>query len=292
MPKSAVSHLKIANHFPDPHFRLTTMRVPQHGATHEQHTHDFEELVVILDGHGKHEVGREVYYISAGDVFVLLGDVSHCYPEAKNLSLINILYDPANLRLPRADLGALPGYHALFEVEPRLRQRQRFQNRLQLGMDELGRLAKLIAELETELRANAPGSRFVATAHFMQIVAFLARAYSKIAVKKQRPVTQISELLGHMEQHFAEPLTIADLVKIAHLSQTSLFRIFRQIMGRSPIDYLIRLRIDKAAQLLRRGPLRIKEVSEAVGFTDSNYFTRQFRNVMGVSPREYRSQPR
>ena len=167
MPKSAVSHLKIANHFPDPHFRLTTMRVPQHGATHEQHTHDFEELVVILDGHGKHEVGREVYDISAGDVFVLLGDVSHCYPEAKNLSLINILYDPANLRLPRADLGALPGYHALFEVEPRLRQRQRFQNRLQLGMDELGRLAKLIAELETELRANAPGSRFVATAHFL-----------------------------------------------------------------------------------------------------------------------------
>ena len=139
MPKAAVIHLKIANHFPDPHFRLATMRVPQHGATHEQHTHDFEELVVILDGHGKHEVGREVYDISAGDVFVLLGDVSHCYPEAKNLSLINILYDPANLRLPRADLGALPGYHALFEVEPRLRQRQRFQNRLQLGMDELGR---------------------------------------------------------------------------------------------------------------------------------------------------------
>jgi transcriptional regulator GlxA family with amidase domain len=67
-----------------------------------------------------------------------------------------------------------------------------------------------------------------------------------------------------------------------------LFRIFRQIMGRSPIDYLIRLRIHKAAQLLRREPMRVKEVSAAVGFTDSNYFTRQFRNVMGASPREYR----
>ena len=292
MPKPTVSHLKIADYLPDSHFRLRVMRVPQHGATREQHTHNFEELVVILAGHGKHEVGREVYDIAAGDVFVILGDVSHCYPEVKNLSLINILYDPANLRLPRADIGALPGYHALFEVEPRLRQRQRFQNRLKLGMDELGRLAKLIAELETELRANAPGSRFVATAHFMQIVAFLARAYSKMPVEKQRPVTQISELLGYMEQHFAEPLTVKNLMKVARLSETSLFRIFRQIMGRSPIDYLIRLRINKAAQLLRREPVRIKEVSEAVGFTDSNYFTRQFRNVMGVSPRAYQQRNR
>jgi AraC-like DNA-binding protein/quercetin dioxygenase-like cupin family protein len=288
MPKTTVRHLKHADYFPDPQFRLRVMRVPQHGASRDQHTHDFGELVVILDGHGQHEVGREVYDIAAGDVFVLLGDVSHCYPAAKALSLINILYDPANLRFPRADLGALPGYHALFEVEPRLRGRQRFQNRLKLGMDELGRLAKLIAELETELRAKAPGSRFVATAHFMQIIAFLARAYSKMPVEKQRPVTQISELLGYLEQHFAEPLTIGQLAQVAHLSETSLYRLFRQIMGRSPIDYLIRLRVDKAAQLLRREPLRIKEASEAVGFTDSNYFTRQFHKVMGVSPRQYR----
>jgi AraC-like DNA-binding protein len=87
-------------------------------------------------------------------------------------------------------------------------------------------------------------------------------------------------------------LTIEDLVRVAHLSESSLFRLFRQIMGRSPIDYLIRLRIDKAAQLLRREPLRITEVSAAVGFNDSNYFTRQFRHVMGCSPREYRLRAR
>ncbi len=280
-------HLRGAHHFSDPHFRLHVMRLPQHGASRNQHTHDFNELVVILDGHGRHEVGREVYDISAGDVFVLLGDVSHCYPEVKNLSLINILYDPATLRFPRADLGAVPGYHALFEVEPRLRRHQRFQNRLKLGMAELGQLAKLIAELEAELRSKTPGSRFLATAHLMRIIGFLSRAYSQIPETQRRPVTQLSELLGYMERHYHEPLTIAGLARVAKMSETSLFRQFRQIMGRSPIDYLIRLRIQKAAQLMRREQARVKEASEAVGFTDSNYFTRQFRNVMGVSPREY-----
>lgn len=285
-------HLRGANFFTDPHFRLHLMRVPQHGASREQHTHDFNELVVVLAGHGQHQVGREVYNISAGDVFVLLGDASHCYPAVKDLSLINILYDPATLRFPRADLGAVPGYQALFEVEPRLRQRQRFQSRLKLGMAELGQLAKLIADLESELRAKTPGSRFLATAHLMRIIGFLSRAYSQIPVTQRRPVTQLSELLGYLERHFAEPLTITDLAGVARMSETSLFRQFRQIMGRSPIDYLIRLRIHRAARLLRREQVRVKEASEAVGFTDSNYFTRQFRNVMGVSPREYQRQPR
>ena len=46
-------------------------------------------------------------------------------------------------------------------------------------------------------------------------------------------------------------------------------------MDRSPIDYLIHLRIDKAAQLLRRGGMRVSEISDPVGFNDSNYFARQ-----------------
>ncbi len=288
MANNRIPQLKAAKNFPDPRFRLHVMRIESHYVSREPHSHDFEELVVILDGRGRHQVGREVYDIGAGDVFVMLNGMHHCYPEAQGLSLINVLYDTANLRLPHADLGALPGYHALFQVEPRLRQRRRFQNRLKLDLDQLGRLAVLIGELETELRSRAAGSHFLATAHFMRIFGWLSRAYTHIPVAKRRPLDQISKLLGYLERHYAEPLTIDDLTKVARMSQSSLFRVFRHLMGRSPVDYLIGLRIGKAAQLLLREPLRISEVSEAVGFADSNYFSRQFHHVMGTSPRDYR----
>jgi len=287
MAKNRIPQLKAKQIFPDPRFRLHVMRIESHHVS-RPHTHDFEELVVILDGKGKHQVGGETYDINAGDVFVMLGGMHHCYPQAENLSLINLLYDTANLRLPHADLGALPGYHALFQVEPRMRQRRRFQNRLKLDMDELGWLAVLIGELEAELRTKVAGSHFLATAHFMRIFGWLARAYTRIPVAKKRPLDQISRLLGHLEQQYAQPLTIEYLAKVAHMSPSSLFRLFRHLMGRSPVDYLIRLRISKAAQILRREPSRVSEVSEAVGFSDSNYFSRQFHQVMGLSPREYR----
>jgi AraC-like DNA-binding protein/quercetin dioxygenase-like cupin family protein len=290
MPSNRIPQFKAVKVFPDPRFRLHVMRIESHHVS-TPHTHDFEELVVILGGRAKHQVGSEVYDISAGDVFVMLGGMNHCYPEAQNLSLINLLYDTSNLRLPHADLGALPGYHALFQVEPRLRQSRRFKNRLKLDMDELGHLAVLIGELEAELRSKTAGSHFLATAHFMRIFGWLARAYTRIPVAQKRPLDQISRLLGHLERHYAEPLTVDDLTKVARTSPSSLFRLFRHVMGRSPVDYLIRLRISKAAQILRREPTRISEVSEAVGFSDSNYFSRQFHQVMGVSPREYRRRP-
>jgi AraC-like DNA-binding protein len=288
MAVKRLEKLKAANHFPDSRFRLHVMRIDQHHVSKKPHTHDFEELVVIVGGSGKHQVGREVYDISAGDVFVMLGGMHHCYPEANNLSLINLLYDTANLRLPLADLGTLPGYHALFQVEPRLRQRRRFKNRLKLEANELDRITLLIGELETELGSRSGGSHFLATAHFMHIFGWLARAYTRIPAGERRPLDQISRLLGHLEQHYSSAITVEDLARIARMSPSSLFRLFRHHVGRSPVDYLIRLRIGRAAEMLRRETARISEVSEAAGFTDSNYFSRQFHRVMGLSPRAYR----
>lgn len=287
----AIRRLKAAEVFADPNFRLHVMRVPAHGPGAMPHAHEFEELVVIVGGRGTHRIGMEEYPIELGEVFVVLRGMSHHYPAVEGLSLINILYDPRRFRLPRADLGALPGYHALFEIEPRLRQREHFKNRLKLPHDELGQFLRIVAELEGELVERNPGYRFMATAHFERLLGFISRAYAKVSQPVAQPVTQISEVLAYLDRNYATPLTVSDLARVAGMSPTSLYRLFREILGRSPIDHLIRLRVDKAAQLLRRGGLRVGEVSGAVGFNDSNYFARQFRRITGRSPREAAREP-
>jgi AraC-like DNA-binding protein/mannose-6-phosphate isomerase-like protein (cupin superfamily) len=286
-----IPRLKAHEVFADPTLQLRVMRVPAQGPGAEPHAHEFEELVVIVGGRGTHRIGDEEYPIEMGEVFVVLRGMSHHYPAVRGLSLINILYDPRRFRLPRADLGTLPGYHALFEIEPRLRQRERFKNRLKLPVEELGQFLNIVAEIERELTERSPGYRFMATAHFERLLGFISRSYANVSKPVARPVTQISEVLAYLESHYADPLTVEDLARVAGMSPTSLFRFFKEIMGRSPIDYLIHLRIDKAGQLLRRGGLRVGEVSGAVGFNDSNYFARQFRRITGRSPRESAREP-
>jgi len=272
--------------FRDPNFALHVARNPEHTST-QVHKHTFHELVVIMKGTGKHSMDNRTYRMEAGDVFVITGDMVHAYDVPGTFSLINILFDPRRLGLPLKDLRRLPGYHALFDVEPRMRRRHNFESRLRLPMDELGHLAGMVAEMEEELTLREPGYRFMATTHLMHIIGYLSRCYTKMQLPKARPVMRISEVLSYMEHHYDAPLTLEDLTKVAHMSQTSLMRTFREVMGRSPIDYLIRLRVSKASQLLASGDVRVTEAALQVGFSDSNYFSRQFRKVMGIPPREY-----
>ena len=278
--------------FETPDLPLAMMRYAAHRAMPTQHNHSFHELVLILSGHGTHAVGDETYDLETGDVFVVLGDTTHGYPETRRLSLINILYDPTYLGIPLADLGVLPGYHALFTVEPQVRRQQKFTSRLRLNMQQLAHATELVARLEEELVEKRRGYKFMAVTRLMEITGYLSRCYSRLELDEIRPVAQISELLGYMERHYDEPLTVADLTKVAHMSQTTLMRTFGRVMGRSPIAHLVRLRLSKAKELLRTTRASITDIAFQVGFNDSNFFARQFRQVNATSPREYRRQCR
>jgi transcriptional regulator GlxA family with amidase domain len=103
-----------------------------------------------------------------------------------------------------------------------------------------------------------------------------------------RSLLRMGEIISYMEASYAEPISLPDLAKAARMSESTLVRNFRKGLGFSPIDYLIRLRISKACELLRHSDDEIISIALRVGFSDSNYFWRQFRKVMGQSPREFR----
>jgi AraC family L-rhamnose operon transcriptional activator RhaR/AraC family L-rhamnose operon regulatory protein RhaS len=73
------------------------------------------------------------------------------------------------------------------------------------------------------------------------------------------------------------------------MSKRSFLRAFQQATGSSPIAWLIEQRIQRAALLLRRTDQSITDIAFQVGFTDSNYFTRQFTKLTGLAPSRYRS---
>lgn len=96
--------------------------------------------------------------------------------------------------------------------------------------------------------------------------------------------------LNDLTTHFAMPVNLDELARMAHMSKRSFIRAFRAATDQTPIAYLIQLRINRAAMLLRQAQDNITDIAFRVGFSDSNYFTRQFRKLLGVSPRGYRQQ--
>lgn len=243
-----------------------------------------------MNGTGRHVTEYGNYEIAGGDVFLVRGAMAHGYSGSEQLSLINILFEPRILRLPMEYLDDEPGFQALFRVEPRLRRQSQFRYRLRLPADTLGEAAAMVARMEHILRRKLSGYRFEACACLMHLIVFLSRCYFRTPASNATGETlqKFSEVLSYIDRHYAEQITIGRLSQVAGMSASTLTRTFHRIMGRSPLDHVIRIRIGRARELLQGTDTRITEVAFACGFDDSNYFSRQFRKLTGMNPRTYR----
>jgi len=91
-----------------------------------------------------------------------------------------------------------------------------------------------------------------------------------------------------MQEHYAEPLTLAQVARAAHLGVTRFSTLFTAQMGLAPMQYLEQVRLGHAAELLRFGALSLTQVAEACGFREQEYFARRFKRATGQTPREFR----
>ena len=93
----------------------------------------------------------------------------------------------------------------------------------------------------------------------------------------------------HIDRHFAEPIALADLVRLSGMSKFYLVRAFRSTYGETPIRYLTRRRIERAKDLLRSANLTVTEVCMMVGFASLGSFSSRFTEMVGESPVAYRN---
>jgi AraC-like DNA-binding protein len=261
-----------------------------HDLTEVNHYHDFCELVIVTRGTAMHRLEESSFPVTAGDVFLLQGRQSHYFHDRKALELINIMYDPGQIGLPEAELRKLPGYCAMFMLEPSYRRRHRFASRLHLQRIPLARAEQLADEMEKECTEKSAGYEAALRAKLIELIVYLARAYNFSEATEARALLRVGHVIGALENDFSRNWKLDDLIKIARMSRSNLMRVFREATGIAPIEYLLRLRIQKAMKLLRSTHLSVTEIALQTGFNDSNYFTRQFRKAAGCPPAKYRKE--
>lgn len=102
-----------------------------------------------------------------------------------------------------------------------------------------------------------------------------------------RPFRAMSEVLDHIENHYAEPITVQTLADLVHLSVSQFERRFKALFNITPIGYLLKIRVNRACYLLAETNTKITEIATQCGFYDHSHFIRRFTRAMGVSPRAY-----
>ena len=256
--------------------------------TEIEHYHDFTELVIVANGRGLHFLARERFPVIAGNVFVIRGRQVHCFREREGLKLLNVMYDPARLPLPARLLRRMPGYSALFMLEPAFRRAHHFSSRLHLNRSDLGAAESLVNRIEEESLSRSEGHEMALLGLLIELMVFLARRYGRSKATEARALLRIGQLVGALERDFRESWSLDQMARFAHLSRSGLMRTFRKATGQSPIDYLIGLKVEASMRLLQQTDLSVTDIALDSGFSDSNYFARQFRHVCGCTPSDFR----
>lgn len=253
-----------------------------------RHSHDFAELIIITEGYGIHWIDEDKYPVTAGDVFLIQGDTEHYFMERHGLSFFNVMFDAVRLEKYLKNLRSLPGYNALFLLEPSYRRRHHFKSRLHVSASILSPVETVIHEMVGEIKKSLPGHDSLLLAKLIEIIVFFSREYSKVNIPQARSLYRLGKVISELEKSYKRNWKLSEIAKITSMAESTLLPIFKEATGYSPIEYLIQVRLRKARELLTRTTLNISDIAMETGFSDSNYFTRQFRKNYGTSPREYR----
>ena len=114
---------------------------------------------------------------------------------------------------------------------------------------------------------------------------FIELVYSS---QDARKVTQIRPAINYIDANYDKPITLAEIARASYLSVSRLAHLFKEQMGITIIDYLTSVRIERAKQLLLATDQNCTEICFQVGYNNQSYFTRTFKELVGMTPRQFR----
>ncbi|MFO7552516.1 MAG: AraC family transcriptional regulator [Haliea sp.] len=237
--------------------------------------HDDNLLLYCVDGRGRLRIDGQRQDIGPGDLILLPQGLGHSYsadPEHP-WSLYWIHFQGISSRIFMEYLGYREGKAVV----------------------HAGIAPGLIAAFHTLLAVNRTGyssSAFINAANqcrhlFTQIV---------LEANRQRAThtagLDLEAIQGIMQDRIHGSLELEELAAIAHLSKYHFASRYKALTGYSPIKHFLHMKIEYACQLLDSTDLSVKAIAAAVGYGDALYFSRLFRQTLGLSPRAYRSSVR
>ena len=154
-------------------------------------------------------------------------------------------------------------------------------------------LRHLIEILLGEKQAGFRSGLFFLDSVTTALASYLVRHYSAASAVLENatgglPPSVLRRCIEFIQTHLEDNLRLSDLAKEANISSSHLIRSFRQTTGKTPYQYLLHQRIDRARSLMRDLSTPLTQVALASGFADQHHLARVFRRITGVTPSSYR----
>ena len=151
-------------------------------------------------------------------------------------------------------------------------------------IDDFSKVEAAFDAMYSLSKSNLQSDQYRILSHFYELFAILTE---KTKVIRIPGTSYVDYAVRYFENNYMNEIYIAEIAKMLGIESSYFSKLFRNKIGINPIEYLTKVRVDKAKQLLKFPPYSIKNVAKAVGFSDPLYFSKMFKRYTGMSPSEY-----
>lgn len=250
------------------------------------HVHDYHQLLYFTSGEGLQSADGRRLPLRAGDLFFVPIHTEHrsVFPPGKR-SECYVLDFHSDLFTP-----ALPGDKEALEVIGKMTW---FRGKVPLSADGDARLRPIFDELLVEFQRKEPAYKAMLKMMLLRILIVIARdeEFHRQGMPVCSPPSHeqmIREVIHYLNAAYMKAVTVESVLEFCPISRSHFHAVFKQTTGKTFVEYLTDVRLQKAKEELAGSDTPVANVATMVGFATSSYFGQIFRSATGLSPGQYR----
>ena len=231
--------------------------------------YEYPQILVSVKGEGEIEINGGIEKITAGTIMFIPPHISHSYHAvSKDWYLDWVCFD-GDGTMPLFEKWGLNKYTSIC-----------------CGSQE--RLRELISKAYYTIKGDKLyGNHYASALLYDMLIEFRKLADNRISEFEKSKSSSMVEVLQYIEENYGRQIKLCELAEKAGVTEQHLCRLFKKSFGMRPMEYLTKLRIIHAKEMLIYSDKTISEIAKATGFTDNSYFTVVFKKYEGITPGEY-----
>jgi len=235
------------------------------------HYHSAAEFIKVINGSVKVHAATETYVLSEGDlIFFFPFSIHEVTSEDPDAKIRGFVFDTKLLE-DYIDFHTMHKTHFVFS-------KAHSKNK---------EISQIFDDLH-ELYQKMPKTFRLRTMAELLLISSIFAECGLISINESENNLRTTSVIKHIQSHYAEPLSISELSSIVNLCEDSFIRLFKKEHGETPFTYIMNLRISESLKLLYENKYSVSEIATRTGFSSPSYFSKAFKEKLGVSPLQYK----
>ena len=254
------------------------------------HRHKFFEITYVESGSAEYLVDEHRYVVETGDLILFNHKEEHCWRGLSGKLELQVLMFSSEV--------VTDGSHVM-DTEyliPFLERGEKFQNRISGKNREVKKIKQILDEIQKEAEEQKTGNKLMIKADILKILTILVRYYEGMEEtltfvnRKKGGVRRIEKAFEFVKQNYDRKVTLEETAATVCMSPNYFSAYFKKTAGCSFQEYLTKIRMEKAKELLRYSDDGILGIAQECGVPNPANFYRLYKKYFGIAPGEERNQ--